>query len=429
MAKPQPIFYGWIIVGIAILSMTVIYGIRHSFAIFFPPILDEFGWSRGGTAFMFSLNVLIYGFVAPVAGSLGDRWKPKRVMLIGIAFLSLTTASCAFAHELWHFYLLFGILVPVGTALSGMPLFTPTLANWFVKRRGLAMGLGYVGSGFSFTYGMLAELTISQLGWRHAFFVLAGILVIVVLPLYSLLYHYRPEDKGLKAYGTSELLTAKDSAANVVTVESSVYRHWTIGLAMRTYHLWLLVLTNFLYWGIGIYLVLAHQVKFAEDVGYSSMFAATVFGLFGIFMVIGFLSSTISDRIGRENTMTLAVMLAIVAVVALVSVKDTSQPWLLYVYATCFGYGAGLYVPALLAGAADIFHGKRFGMIAGLLLTGMGIGGAIGPWLGGYIYDISGSYTSAFVICIVCFGLTGVSFWLAAPRNAAKLRAKRLSMP
>ena len=163
--------------------------------------------------------------------------------------------------------------------------------------------------------------------------------------------------------------------------------------------------------------------------GYSSSFAANVFGLFGIFMVAGLFSAFISDRIGREKTMSLAVILAIIAIVALVLVKDTSQPWLLYVYATCFGYAAGLYVPAIFAGAADIFHGKRFGMIAGLLLTGMGIGGAIGPWLGGHIYDISGSYTSAFVICIVCFGLTGVAFWLAAPRNAEKLRAKRLSIP
>jgi len=428
MARPQPIFYGWVIVGIAVISLTLVYGIRHSFAIFFPPILDEFGWSRGSTAFMFSLNVLIYGFVAPVAGSLGDRWKPRRVMLIGIAILGLTTASCAFANELWHFYLLFGILTPVGTALSGIPLFTPTLANWFVKRRGLAMGLGQAGSGFSFTYGILANFAISQLGWRPAFFVLAGILVIFVLPLYALLFHYRPEDKGLKAYGTSELLAAENSTVNVVATEPPVFRHWTLGQAMRTYQLWLLVLTNFLYWGIGIYLVLAHQVKFAKDMGYSSVFAATVFGLFGIFMVAGLLSAFISDWIGREKTMTLAVILAIVAVAALVSVNNTSQPWFLYVYATCFGYGAGLYVPTLFAGAADVFHGKRFGMIAGLVLTGMGMGGAIGPWLGGYIYDISGSYSSAFLICMVCFGLAGIAFWVAAPRNAAKLRARSLSM-
>jgi len=193
---------------------------------------------------------------------------------------------------------------------------------------------------------------------------------------------------------------------------------------MTTHQLWLLVLSYFLYWGIGIYLVLAQQVKFVEDVGYSSTFAASVFALYGIFMVVGQLSSAMSDSIGRELTVTIASVSSIGALVALVSVGDTSQPWLLYIYATCFGFGAGLYSPAVLAGAADIFHGRHFGAIAGMLLTGMGIGGGIGPWLGGYIYDISGSYSSTFVPCMLCFGLAGLAFWIAAPRNAVNVREK-----
>jgi len=423
MAKRPHLFYGWVIVGITAVSFTLIYGIRHSFSVFFPSILDEFGWARGSTAIMLSLNILIYGFLAPVAGSLGDRWKPTRIMPIGITILALATASCAFAHESWHFYLLFGVLMPIGTAFAGWPLLAPALSNWFVKRRGLVMGLGLMGGGLSFTYGMLAEFSISRLGWHHAYLVLAGILLLVLLPLYRL-FHYRPESKGLRAYGAPEPATTKDLTAEVRAVENPESRDWTLGHAMRTYQLWLLVLSYCLYWGLGTYLVLAHQVKFAEDAGYSSTFAASVFALCGILMVAGQLSSAISDFIGRELTVTLASLLSIGALVALLSVRDTSQPWLLYVYATCFGYGAGVYSPAAIAGAADIFHGRHFGAIAGLLLTGMGIGGGIGPWLGGYIYDISGSYSSAFVLCMVCFGLACIAFWIAAPRNAANLQGK-----
>lgn len=416
-------FYGWVIVAITVVGLTLIYGIRHSFSVFFPSILDEFGWARGSTAIMLSLNILIYGLLAPVAGSLGDRWKPTRIMPIGITVLALATAGCAFAHELWHFYLLFGVLMPIGTAFSGWPLLAPALANWFTKRRGLAISLGQTGGGLSFAYGMFAEFCISRLGWHHAYFALAGILLLVLLPLYRL-FHYRPESKGLIAYGTAKLATAKDLAAEATTVGNPESADWTLRRAMRTYQLWLLVLSYFLYWGIGIYLVLAHQVKFVEDVGYSSTFAASVFALYGIFMVVGQLSAAMSDVIGRELTVTLASVLSIAALVALLSVRDTSQPWLLYVYATCFGYGGGLYSPAVVAGAADIFHGRHFGAIAGLLLTGMGIGGGIGPWLGGHIYDISGSYSSAFVPCMLCFGLAGLAFWIAAPRNAANLRGK-----
>jgi len=424
MVKRPVFFYGWVIVGIATVGMALVYGTRHSFSVFFPPILDEFGWSRGSTALMLSLNILTYGLTAPVAGSLGDRWKPHRVMPIGVAILSLATASCAFASELWHFYLLFGILMPIGAAFSGWPLLGPALVNWFAKRRGLVIGLGQMGGGLSFTYGMFVEFAISQLGWRSAYFVVAGTLVAILLPLYLLIFHYRPESKGLKAYGTTELPAAGGPIAEVAAAGGPSPRDWTLSRAVRSYHLWFLVASQSLYWGIGCYMVLAHQVKFAQDVGYSSTFAASIFALFGVVMAVGQLSAAMSDWIGREKTVALATILSIGALTALVSVKDTSQPWLLYVYAACFGYGAGLCSPTIFAGAADLFHGRHYGVISGLILTGFGIGGAIGPWLGGYIYDISGSYVSAFIFSMVCFGLAGVTFWVAAPRKAAKLRAR-----
>jgi len=422
MTKRPSFFYGWVIVCIAAVSMTLVMGVRHSFSVFFPPILDEFGWSRGSTALMLSLNLLFYGLMGPIAGSLGDTWKPRRVMFIGIIILSLATAGCTFARELWHFYILFGILAPVGMAFSSWPLLAPALANWFAKRRGLAIGLGHMGSGLSFIYSMFAEVIISQLGWRSAYLVLAGTLVVFLLPL-CFLFYYHPENKGLKAYGTAELPTTNGSTAKLTT-GNSVLGDWTLGQAMKTYQLWLLVLSHFLYWGLGAYLVLAHQVKFTEDAGYSSLFSAFILALFGVFMTIGRLSAFISDWLGREMTITIAIVLSIVALVALVSVRDASQPWLLYVYAICFGYGVGLYSPTIIAATADIFYGRHFGAIAGLLITGVGIGGAIGPWLGGYIYDISGSYIGGFILCMVCFGLVGINFWIAAPRNAAKLRAK-----
>lgn len=418
--KRLNLFYGWIIVAIAVSGMTLIYGIRHTFGIFFPYILDEFGWSRASTAGMFSLTVLLYGFSGPVAGSLGDRWQPRKVMLIGISIVSLATMSCSFAHALWHFYLLFGILVPVGTALSGWPLLAPALVNWFAKGRGLAIGLGQMGGGFSIAYGMFAEFIISHVGWRGAYIVLGSILVAFVLPLYLFLFHSRPEDRGLRPYGAEELPGAKPTTSGLDPAESSVPVDWSLRQAMGTYRLWLMVLSQFFYWGMGNYLIMTHQVKFAEDAGYSSMVAASVFSISGIFMVLGQLSSSISDWIGREKTITIGAILSIGSLVALVMVRDTSQQWLLYVYAICFGLGAGLHAPTLVAGTADIFHGKCFGAIVGLLQTGMGLGGAIGPWIGGLIYDVSGSYVSAFILCMVCFALACIAVWIAAPRNGAR---------
>ena len=238
--------------------------------------------------------------------------------------------------------------------------------------------------------------------------------MVVLLPLYILLFNYRPESKGLKALGSTELYDR-------LTISNPVCASYTISQAVRTSKLWLMIMSFAFYWGIGCYLVLAHQVKFTQDVGYGSTFAASIFALFGIFVAAGQLSSGISDWIGREKTLTVASILSISGLIALILVRDNSQPWLLFLYAICFGYGAGLSSPTIYAGMADIFYGKHFGSIGGLMLTGFAIAGVIGPWLGGYIHDISGSYISTFIFGIVCFGLSSVLFWIAAPRKASKL--------
>jgi sugar phosphate permease len=420
MARRLLPFYGWILVTVMAFSATLIYGVRHSFSVFFSNILGEFGWSRGSVSIMFSLNIFAYGLFAPVAGTLINRWRPRRLILVGLTTLILATAGCALARELWQFYILFGLLAPLGSAFSGWPMLAPTLTNWFVKRRGLVIGMGQAGGGFSFVYCIFIEWIISQLGWRMAFVVLAGILMIVVWPLVFLFFHFKPEEKGLKPYGATELLLQGDSFKAEKASGNLEIRNRSLREILRTSQLWLLVISYGLYWGIGCYLVLAHQVKFAEDVGYSPLFSASIFGLFGVALLSGQLSGFVSDWIGREYAGTIASSLAVMSLWALLSVRDTEHSWLLYVYAIGFGYGIGLVSPVMFASAVDIFHDKHFGAVAGLLLTGMGVGGAIGPWLGGYLYDLTGSYRIAFLTCMGCISVACLLLWLAAPRKAAR---------
>jgi MFS family permease len=418
MVKKPGFFFGWYLVGLMGISMMLVYGIRNAFSVFFGPVLDEFGWYRGSTAMMLALNILVYGLTAPVAGSLVDRWKPRRVVFIGIFILTLSTALCSFAGELWHFYLLFGVLVPIGSAFCGSPVMNPTLMHWFDKRRQLAIGLGQIGGGLSFAYTMLVSAVIVGWGWRPSFYVMAGLLLVILLPLCLAFYHFRPEDKGLQADGVETDVT--DIPVGEVT---GGVVEWTLRSAMATHRLWMLVISQICYWGIGNYLVLGHQIKYAEDIGFSSTLATSVFALFGIASIIGQLCSPISDKIGRELTVSLAVVMAIGALVALISVNDISQLWLLYVYALSSGFATGLFSPTIFVGVADIFHGKNIGAIAAMILVGTGIGGAVGPWLGGYIYDITGSYNNAFIISMVSFAVAGICFWLAAPGRAVKKRA------
>ncbi|MCE5262642.1 MAG: MFS transporter [Deltaproteobacteria bacterium] len=237
--KNSSLFYGGGTIAAAIINGLLVYGARYSFSIFFPEILDEFGWSRGSTALMMSINVLVYGLMAPVTGTLGGRWKPRIMMTVGAAIIALAMVGCSLAYQLWHFYVFFGVFVPVGTALCGWPVLMPAIMNWFATRRGLVMGIGQMGGGLSFVYGLVAQYLILHFGWRSAYVGLAMILISVLLPLNVFIFHYRPESKGLKAYGSEELKFENAGQSGVPL------RDWTLSQMLRTYQLWLLVLSHF----------------------------------------------------------------------------------------------------------------------------------------------------------------------------------------
>jgi len=417
MFKKDFFSYRWVIIAIAIICMLLIYGIRHSFAAFFPPILNEFGWTRGSTSLMFSLNVLLYGILAPIAGSLADRWRPKLTITLGVLLLGITAASCALATQLWHFYLLYGILMSFGIAFSGAPVIIPAITNWFASRRGTAIGLGVTGGALSFSVVIYAEYLISTFGWRLAFALISGTIVAIVIPLVLLFFRYRPQHQGQPSDETKTTSTSGNKKADKV---SSYYSDLSTAQILKNHRLWLVMLSYMLYMGIANYMIIAHQVIFFIDLGYGSLFAASVAGSIGVLAAFGTLSGFLSDWMGREKVVTLAAVLSIISVLVLLSQKDASNPWALYIFAFCFGFPMGLQAPAIIAGAADLFYGKHFGMVNGIILMGFGLGGAIGPWIGGYIFDVTSSYSLAFIICIFAYCLACISFWIAAPRKAMR---------
>jgi sugar phosphate permease len=419
--KPKaPVFYGWYLVAICIISMILIYGIRQSFAVFFSPILEEFRWSRGDTAMMMSLNILAYGVMAPIAGGLADRWRPRVLMPVGVVILGVSTAACAVSSRLWHFYLLFGFLVPMGSALSGWPILAPALMNWFEKRRGLVLGLGQMGGGLSFVYTILIEFFIRSRGWRYAFLALSFILTAALLPLFLRFFFYRPQDKGMTAYGAEcPQVHQAQSRPNWNRGKDVASLGGGLKEVLQNRRLWLLVSSYALFWGIAGYMVIAHQVRFMQDQGFSSDFSASIYALLGVMIVFGQFSAFLSDRLGREKTHSTAACLSIGGLVALLAVNDASQVRLMYAFAVLFGCGAGLATPVTFAACADIFHGRYFGTAGGLVLGGMGVGSLLGPWLGGYFYDIFGSYKFTFVFCMISLVFSNLFLWFAAPRKGS----------
>jgi len=416
----QGTFYGWIILGVAFITVVLGYGVRNSFSVFYPTIVEEFGWGRGSTALMFSIAVIVYGLAAPVAGSLVDRFKPRLILPLGGFILGGGVALCSLATAQWQFFIFYGVIAAIGLSLIGVTPLNTIVSSWFVKKRGLVFGIMSAGFGTSLLSAPIAQLLISSFDWQKAYIIIGAFSIAIIVPLCGFLIHRRPQDKGLLPDGeTRKPPPPKEPVEPQSGKKGWAATTWTLPRAIKSYQFWLLFLISFCVLGLAEQIVIAHQVYFLRDVGYSPMVAANIYSLFGIAFTVGTLCSFLSDRIGREKVLIPNCLLSAAAVSLLFLIGDASQLWMPILFAVCFGLGLGPIGPVFFATAADLFQGRHFGAIFGVVITGFSLGGAIAPWLAGFLHDVTNSYFSAFFIISGALIATAVLMWLIAP---AKLR-------
>ena len=420
MKKQGIIFHGWLIVAAGMVAHALGYGTRYSFSVIFPALLEEFQWPRDITAIMLSVHMLVYGLVAPVAGGLADRMGPRKTMALGTLLLALGLALSGRGSEPWHFYTSFGVLSGAGLCLIGSVPFTIVLKNWFERKRGVALSLMFFGTGGAFGCYPVVAFLINSLGWRHTFVIEAIVLAGIMLPLIILIIRYHPREKGLVSDGildaTGESPTTEKEPMRIID-EAWTAIDWTLPKAAKTSRFWLLCLSTFSVWGIVMHIIVAHHVAFAIDLGYSQIYASSVLSLLGILFACGALAGVVSDRIGRESTMTIGTIIGISGISALTLMRDTSHPWMLYYYAIALGISLGVTSPTIVASITDIFQGPRVGTIIGSIWFSFAIGGSIGPWLGGWIFEFTDSYLVAFMVAIAMHAVACAAIWWAAPRK------------
>ena len=414
---------GWIVLAIAFLVMSAGFALRNAFSVFYPAVVADFGWSRGSAAIMFSLSILVYGLLSPIAGGLVDRHKPQLLVALGVVLLSGCIALCSLATQQWHFYLLYGVIGAVGVAMMGLTVLAATVMPWFARRRALAFAVLAAGFGVSLVSAALVQYLISTYGWQRALLYCGVAVMVVVAPL-VLAFLRKPT----AAQVTPAQATAPAPAVSEASRTAASGWHaqeWTLGRALRTPQFWMLWVVGFCQLGLAEKAAIAHQVYFFQDAGYTPMAAASVYSVFGVVFVCGCLTSSVSDRLGREKVYLPACALAIAGTLLLFMVKDATQPWMAYLFATVFGFGMGMMPPVLFAAVADLFHGKSYGAIQGMVALGFSAGGAISPWLAGYLHDVSGSYHSTLLLLLGSLVVCGLLMWLAAPRRFVPVRPRK----
>jgi len=408
----------WLVLAVGFLVMSVGFALRNSFSVFYPVVVADFGWTRGGGAVMFSLSILVYGLLSPAVGGLVDRFKPQIVVATGVVLLAGCVALCSLATEQWQFYLLYGVGGACGVAMMGIVPLAATITPWFSRHRAMAFAVLAAGFGVSLVSASLVQFLISLYGWRRALLCAGLSAIVIVVPVVlaflrrppSLLMHREVPEAAREAEMSGELpCTAVHGGAGWHA------REWTVRRALRTPQFWMLWVAGFCQLGLAEKVAIAHQVYFFRDAGYSPAAAASVYAVFGAMFVAGTLASSLSDRMGRERLYVPACALALVGVGLLFVIPGSSVSWLPYVFAVCFGIGMGIMPPVLFASVADLFHGKSYGGIQGTVALGFSLGGAIGPWVAGHMHDVLGSYDSTLVMLVGALLASGLLVILAAP--------------
>jgi len=406
------------LVALGFIHIGVGRGLHGTFGVFFVALLDAFGWSRAVTAGALSLSIMVEGIFHPVVGTLTDKLGGRKTLLLGGWVLAIGLACSATISSVWTLYFWVGIVAAAGISLIGMVPHVAIISRHYANRKATALGIAWAGGGVGiFLLVPATAAMISHWGWPSAYVGLAVLVLLVVIPPVFWLIpanHHQISSETGGAHGAKHGPRGAQHGGG----------DWTVKQALTNSSFWLLFSARVLA-SLGNQIIVTHQVAHAVDVGYPKIFAASVFGVMGVVSIAGRIGfGYLSDVIRREVVYTWVQLVSAVGTVALMATTDNSLPVLLYVYAVFYGLGQGSRALVLSAISIDVFQGKNFGAIFGYFTLSVGIGGAIGAWLGGFIFDVTHSYLLAFSISLACLIVSIFVVWMSTHNIKSQREAK-----
>ncbi len=414
-AAPARIFYGWWVALAFALIVFLSTGIRFTVGPFLKPVVSDLGLDRGSFSLVISLSLFLYGAFMPLVGRLVDRMGPRPVCSAGAIVLAGAMVLTGTMHSLWEFFLYYGVLVALGLAATGHVVAAATLTRWFVKRRGTAISLlsaaSMAGMAILVPIVMWCILTF---GWRASYMILGVASLLVTLPLTFWVLRPGPESLGLEPDG----IAADPAAARI----APALERTAVGEAMRVPSFWLLA-GGLFNCGFSMSLLSTHGVPMLTDHGFHAMTASSAIGFLGMTSIAGGMAlGFISDRWGRKPVLASVYLLRAFAFAALFAVHE---PMALLVVAAISGLGMSGSLAMTSALTGDIFGRFSVGSIFGLIFLSHQSGAALGSWLAGYLFDLTGGYGAAFAAaCTLLLVATG----LALTINEAGRPARRSEM-
>jgi MFS family permease len=390
------IYYGWWVVGGAFLLLFCAVGTQfYAFPVFFEVMVREMAWARTQVALAMTIGTFVAGSMALLVGWLIHKIGLRPVMVCGAIIAGLGFLLLGTVTELWQFYLYYGLVLSVGiVGISVVPDMT-AVESWFDRGKSTALGIATTGMGAGgVVMAPLAGWLISRYDWQTACACMAGIVILVGIPISAIIMRTPQERKVAPEKAQRKGLEAGDA---------------TLRQALKQKSFWLISMGAMLWcWAYAI--GLTHQVAFAVDMGIDRVAAAGAVGVLCAFSIPGRLGfGRLGDVMDKRYVMMMAASLQVAAFAILLKTTNLAM---LYVYSALVGFGVGGLTPILPGLVADYFGRRQFGAVYGALEMVTMLGIMIGPVYGGWIFDTTKSYSLAFLSGIIITLLAVVLVYL-----------------
>jgi MFS family permease len=400
--------YAWVVLAAAVILNIVARADQASFGVFIDPLVAEFGWKRGEISFAYSLAFLIGLPAVVIMGWLGDRYGARDLMLIAAVMIGVGTVLLGTIRELWHFYLIYSVFVGSMGHAAFSVLLPVIMTRWFHHHLGIAMGIYFAAQGLGpVIFAPLFRWLLETQGWQHTF-TLIGTIIGCILAFFALFVHENPAVKGLRPYGldTAPAEPQRNAAAAAASMSlREVLRQKVVWKLITIHHIGCLSHA----------VILVHIVSMATFRGIPGVEAAGVLAaIAGASVISRFGFSVLADRFGGRITLTISLLGQSLPVILLFF---ATEAWTFYFFAVVFGLCYGGEMVGFPIINKQLFGTKApLGSIYSFEMVGAGIGMALGGWLGGGLFDMTGDYTWSLWTSLVA-GCLGLPLALSLPRH------------
>ncbi len=421
------VHYAWVILGLCFFGLLAAQGTRLSFGAFVAPWEADFGVDRATVSFVSFVSFLVYGFTQPVVGRLVDRFGSRLVLSLSVLLVGLSLAATTLSRGLPELTLLYGVVASLGFGGASGVAASVAVTHWFSSNRGLAFGVIEAGMAAGQLVLVPTSLVlIGVFGWRGTMLLLGAFSVLIVFPLLYLLLRSSPKTTGLKPYGRgldTDLDTERDTPVERETLSAAV-AGTKLGAVFASRAFWGLALPFFICGVTTAGMIDTHLVPFAHDHGFSTEVVGTAVALLAAFNILGtLLSGPLADRF--DNRRILAT-LYFVRALSLFLLLAVNQPGLLFMFGVVFGLVDFAVLAPVNVLTSHYFEGYSLGFMFGVLSLCHQVGSAVGAFVPGLLYTLTGSYTVSFVVAasaLLVGAVLSVTLPNASPQRSLKPQA------